>query len=391
MAHPATAPQLSNVLRILAAVGGGMIFLCMAACTALILLISIPDPIALFFSIWAAIIPAVFYSLLVLYLDRYESEPWYLLVGAFMWGAVVSVFLSLIFELTTGGLVIVVWGEDAANFVSGSIAAPISEEMTKAAALFIILLLFRSEFDGILDGIVYGALVGLGFAMTENILYFGATWVDEGPVAFGVVFFLRAIMGGFGHALYTAITGAAIGWATERPNWRIRKVLVPLGGLCIAIFMHSVWNTLVFVLSTLDEEAATIAAAILLLIIEPFVFTLPALIGVIIVATIAGRHELQIIGRELQDEIPTGLLTVGELAMLSNRRLRRRASWQSFWNGGPVRWYRLRQFSQAASELAFQKYQARLGRKRRRGLRQRSDADLRADIVSARYRLAQTY
>ena len=43
------------------------------------------------------------------------------------------------------------------------------------------LLLFfrRHELDGILDGIVYAGMVGIGFAFTENILYLASAYVGD--------------------------------------------------------------------------------------------------------------------------------------------------------------------------------------------------------------------
>ena len=64
---------------------------------------------------------------------------------------------------------------------SAAIVAPITEEGAKG--LFILLLLWfrRRVIDGVLDGIVYAGLVGVGFAFTENILYLaGAYMGDDG-------------------------------------------------------------------------------------------------------------------------------------------------------------------------------------------------------------------
>ncbi len=368
-----------------------VVFLCMATCTAIVLLLSVPDPVALFFSIWAAIIPAVIYSSLVLYLDRYETEPWYLLLSAFLWGAVVAVFLAISFEILAGQAVLVAWGEDTADLVGITIAAPVFEELTKGAALVVLVIFFRNEFDGALDGIVYGALIGLGFAMTENILYFGSVWVEDGAVAFGFLFFLRAILGGFGHAFYTATFGATIGWAVQRPDWSIRRVLVPACGLLLAISQHAAWNSTVYALSRLDEDTATVAGLLLFFVVEPLLFTLPPLLIFLVVATVAGRRELRIIRQELYEEINFGILASSEVTMLTDRRIRRSASWNAFWSGGPVRWLRLRQFNLLAGELAFQKHHSRSGRQRKRGVRQRDADAIRYGIATARIKLAETY
>jgi hypothetical protein len=72
-----------SALTVFAALGSLGLFGCLATCAALILIIEVPDPLGLTLSIIAAVIPAAFYSMLVLYLDRNEKEPWYFLAGAF--------------------------------------------------------------------------------------------------------------------------------------------------------------------------------------------------------------------------------------------------------------------------------------------------------------------
>src|SRR2546423_1696685 len=80
-----------------------------------------------------------------------------------------------------------------------------------------------------LDGIVYGSLVGIGFAMTENVLYFGREYVQDGLVGVGLLFYFRVVLGGLGHALYTGTTGAALGYAREIQHRWLGLLLVPLG------------------------------------------------------------------------------------------------------------------------------------------------------------------
>ena len=79
-----------------------------------------------------------------------------------------------------------------------------------------VLAIARDEFDSVLDGLVYGALVGVGFAMTENILYFGEAYLTGDLGNFGTLVLARAVLGGLGHPAYTAVTGAAFGWSRGR-------------------------------------------------------------------------------------------------------------------------------------------------------------------------------
>jgi hypothetical protein len=96
----------------------------------------------------------------------------------------------------------------------------------------------RAEVHGLLDGIIYGALVGIGFAFVEDIVYYLGS-LQSGQL--GLTFFLRGIMGPFAHPLFTAATGLGIGIAvsTRRPAVR---VVAPILGFVAAVLMHAIWN-----------------------------------------------------------------------------------------------------------------------------------------------------
>ncbi|MGB9299285.1 MAG: PrsW family glutamic-type intramembrane protease, partial [Anaerolineae bacterium] len=110
-------------------------------------------------TVLAAVAPAVLYSLIVWWLDRYEKEPWGLLAATFIWGAIPAILLSLIAEFVIGVPFAAFLGESSADVAGGTVVAPVVEESVKALAILAVFLIFRREFDGVLDGIVYGALV----------------------------------------------------------------------------------------------------------------------------------------------------------------------------------------------------------------------------------------
>jgi protease PrsW len=83
--------------------------------------------------------------------------------------------------------------------------------------------------------------VALGFAATENTLYLFGTFTESGWGGFFVLFFLRVIIGAWAHPLYTAWFG--IGLATARMNRNVVvKILAPLGGLALGMFLHGLDN-----------------------------------------------------------------------------------------------------------------------------------------------------
>src|SRR6266542_4864506 len=139
----------------------------------LVLVSAVPNPVALTIAAAAAVLPVPTYVFLVLQLDRYEHEPWLVLVAAFVWGAFVATFLAVIFNDLLGLAATSALGDKLGNVLTTGAIAPIVEESAKGSALLLLFVLVRHEFDNTLDGIVYGSLVGIGFAMTENILYFG--------------------------------------------------------------------------------------------------------------------------------------------------------------------------------------------------------------------------
>lgn len=373
-----------RLLLVFSGIGAFGLFGCLLACTILILIVEVPDPVGLGLSIFAAVVPAIFYSLLVLYLDRNEKEPWYFLLGAFTWGAVVAVVFSYFFNSLTGLAVTIAYGADAGEFVAVVIAAPFFEEIFKGSALLVLLLLFRSHFDNVLDGIIYGALVGLGFAMTENIIYFGRAYFEMGVVGIGLLFVLRVVIGGFGHALYTATFGASLGWARSRYGVGAARWIVPVAGLGMAMLQHALWNGTAWAVSQFTSEEDFLLALAVIVIVEPMLFILPGLIAIVAIAVITSRRELIIIRHELREEVERGVITPTEYYQISDGRARRHASMNALRMGGPHLWFLHRRFIRTAAQLAFQKYHVSQGEIGQRGLRYRSPDELRRRIVQTR-------
>src|SRR5689334_10524874 len=133
-----------------------------------------------------------------LWLDRYEPEPRSLLLMGLGWGAFVATSAALFLQAFDA----FAFGSDEAT--QSVLVAPFTEEAAKG--LFVLLLLFfrRAELDGILDGIVYAGMVGIGFAFTENILYLTSAYVGQDGQGGGIggavgLFVVRGIFGPFAH------------------------------------------------------------------------------------------------------------------------------------------------------------------------------------------------
>lgn len=262
--------------------------------------------VALYICIVAAVIPTALYVLLFYWADRYEREPAWLAAVAFVWGAAPAVIASLIAEL----IFAIPVGDErtllASEIISSALVAPIIEEIAKGLALLGIFLFVRREFDGVLDGLLYGALIGFGFAMTENFLYFIGAFAEGGFGSLTFVIFLRTIIFGLNHAVYTAFTGIGFGLARNAPS-RFARLAWPLLGLLAAILAHALHN---FGASLASVNLAGLGLSLLV--------ALGGLCLTVLTLLLAWQSERAAIRTELADEVGAAI-TVEEYRRLTGR------------------------------------------------------------------------
>ena len=199
--------------------------------------------------------------------------------------------------------------EEGASFVGAVISAPFVEETSKGLGLVVLFLIARRYFNGPLDGLLYGALIGGGFAFTENILYYGRFW-EGGLVstAFGVL--IRGIIGVFGHAIYTSLTGVIMGLVARK--WgTVPGALVFLVATWPGMALHCMWNLSSFILPGLSGLA-------IMLLLE---IVLSALWLVLIALLVWDEARLTRV--RLGDYANTGWLTHDEVTMLATWKGRR--------------------------------------------------------------------
>lgn len=331
----------------------GVFFALALAGNVLIVVASVPSLGGLWLGLLAALLPTLGYAWLVLSFDRYEREPWSNVLGAFGWGAVVATLFSILLSDLVARLLMMSLGERLGGALALTISSPIIEESLKGLALLGLLLIFRHEFDGVLDGLVYGALIGLGFAMTENVLYLGQAYIAGGLGALGQLFIAREIFGGLGHALYTGTLGAAVGWARARYGHGNLRFVVPFIGWASAIAQHSLWNLGASTIATFSDSDTPLLG---LVAIQTAFFILPGLGILGFIAVRSGRAESRILHHQLADEVRNGVLTPREFAILSVGRLRHLTLLAAFRHGGVRRWLLQQRFFQAAAELALCKH-----------------------------------
>jgi RsiW-degrading membrane proteinase PrsW (M82 family) len=296
--------------------------------------------VGILFSIVAGLIPTVIYGWFVNWLDRHEKEPWWLLALVFVWGAVPAFIVAVVAQLILNVPTTWVLAEEglASELIGGSVWAPISEEIAKGLGVVLVLVLARREMDSILDGIVYGAMAGLGFAFTENVLYFGGALAEEGWGGWVFVVLLRTIPFGLNHAFFTGLTGAGLG-AAYLSLRRAVKLAAPAGGLGAGMLFHGIHNL-----------GASLAAANCLAICFSFVFDWAgiAMLGVLIV--LVWRQEKSWMAEQLPGEVNDEVYQ-----LVTSWGQWRRANWQTLLHADRAAWQKLNQTRRAATELAFKK------------------------------------
>lgn len=261
--------------------------------------------------------------LLIYLLDLYEREPVSVAIAAFLWGAFAATALALdaggwdvvLANLTTPGFALR-WGP--------TLTAPVIEEFVKGAGLVLLYLIVRDEVDDMMDGFVYGALCGLGFAVVEDVVYFMAGF---GGTPSGVLegFYVRVVSSGlYGHVLYTGLVGMAIGLLVTRRDPTPMRERLPLaaGIIVLAVLGHALWNAPVLALA---PSPPVHGAAWLLYPVDLAIKGLPLLLFVIVALRLARDRERRWLDGALAAEVGLGGVTADELAVLRVPARRRAA------------------------------------------------------------------
>lgn len=319
----------------------------------------------------AAAIPVPVYVTLVLWLDRYEPEPPWMLAAAFFWGALVAAFFAIVINSLGVAIVGALSNEGTATSFGMMISAPLVEETAKALVLFGLFFWKRDEFDDVIDGVVYAAMVGLGFAMTENVKYYGVAVLEHNAVG---VFIVRGLFSPFAHPLFTGMTGVGLGLAAQSTN-RLAKLVAPALGFALAVLLHAGWNASAR-LTVLNDNGAYV-------LLTYFLVMMPTFLGMLLVIGLSLRREGRILREQLRCDIASGLITESDYVCLCSVRGRMGASFGALTSGGFAAWLARTRLNRAAGELAF--HRSRVAR----GIHTRgeTDAEREAAYVQQIYRL----
>lgn len=262
---------------------------------------------------------------LVRSLDLFEREPRSMLIGALLWGGIIATFLSGHVNDAWAEILTKVAGADFAREWGAALIGPGDEELFKFLGVVVLYLIARAEFDDVLDGFVYGAMVGLGFTLEEDMYYFFAHFVGQaGASDLGGLFdgfFARIIVGGpYSHVLLTGLTGMGLAYFVTRPDVpRQRRLLVAIGLYVAGVAAHFIWNSPLLndVLGN-DPDAAT-------WILWAAMKGLPFLILLAVIVRVAQRREMRWVRDAVAPEVEAGYITPAELDTLEDLRRRRAA------------------------------------------------------------------
>jgi len=163
--------------------------------------------------------------------------------------------------------------------------------------VLIVFLMFRQEFDSILDGIVYGAISAMGFAAVENVLYiYRNGFLEAGWEGFWTLVVVRVLLVSWMHPFFTAFTGIGLAVSRMSRNTLVKIIAIPTGYM-VAVLAHSFHNTF----STLVGGAGGFFLG-LLADYFGYAFMLVFIIWMII-------QERNVLKRQLVEEVNGGLLS----------------------------------------------------------------------------------
>lgn len=271
----------------------------------------------------AALVPVAIVLAAVWWIDRYTPQPRMSLVSAFAWGAIGSVLLTLWFGgFFTAWITPSQTDQLIDSFLGAVVQAPVVEEAMKSAGLLFLLVWGRRYIAGPIDGVVYAALIGGGFAFTENILYFGSSFHQAqaaGEVeVFWQTFFLRGLLSPFAHVSFTALCGLGLGIAAERRSLMLYFGL-GVGGLSLGMVLHALWNGSTFFLPV-DPEAPLAGFLRYYVTVQVPIFVL--LVAIVLFLRL---REKRILRRQLSEYGRAGWFSPAEVELLVSMRRRRRA------------------------------------------------------------------
>lgn len=285
-----------------------------------------------------ALVPVVVVTALVFWVDSWEPEPRWLMFAMFAWGGGIAVLGALFFNTMWAEAIYDRSGNAYHAEIWGAVvSAPIVEEAVKGLGVVLAFVIFRKYFNGPIDGICYGAMSGLGFAFTENILYFTRFWDD-----IGVTYVARAVTSPLLHPISTAMMGLMLGFAVYRKN---RATAIPffLMGYIAGVIIHAMHN------------GAAVVGQFHSLVIA---FQIPSYLAALVIVLWLRHDEVTVIKYRLGEYMRAGWFAPYEVEMLTSVGGRREAR---TWAKNRGRLKEMKRFQAEAAHLALNRQRAATG------------------------------
>lgn len=296
--------------------------------------------------LWSAI-PAIILLAGIYYLDRYEKEPAKLLAIALGAGAIVAPVLTAWIEKAFGVPNSVGTSQAVVipEFVNANQA--IIQQAVTGLVLLGVFFIVRYELDDLLDGLVYGAVVGVGFGLAAN---FWIVWTTPdifgGPSTHSLA---STVVASFNYVFYAGVIGLFLGFARRASIGRV--ILMAVVGTGVAMGFHLLHDYLpVWVAANRNDIQSSGVAR--------FLTDLPNILGLVALAVIAvwvsGREKV-LVGRELQDEVASGVVTADDYQTIVSP-FKRFGVLTGALGKGMGRWKLQRRLYVLEVELAFRKH-----------------------------------
>ena len=294
-------------------------------------------------SLFFGFAPMFLFAYILYWTDRYEREPKVLLGAVFIWGVAIAAGGAFVTNTVLGmGVYIFTGSERATDITTASIIAPLVEETLKGLAVLIVFLIFRHEFDSILDGIVYAGITALGFAATENTHYiYNLGYLENGWEGLWFLVFVRVVLVGWQHPFYTAFTGIGLAITRMRQSGFI-KFIAPILGFSAAIFTHAFHNSMSVFFGGLSALAIGT------------VFDWTGWFFMFLFILWAISQERKLLKKHLQEEYSLKLISARQYHIATSAWNQSGARFRALFNG---RYKATRRFYQVCGELAHKKEQ----------------------------------
>ncbi len=286
------------------------------------------------------VVPVLVYIWILWVVDRYEKEPLSLLGSSLLGGAVIAPALTVLVERGLG-LPVSVFPTlfQLYPVVQPNLAGAVIEELAKGVVVLGAYHFLRREFDDTLDGIVYGATVGAGFALAESIGFLRDVVPHAATTSFGAGFFLAIFVSGLTHCVFSGLFGASLGYVRETSTSGSARSWIPLAGLVTAVMYH-----LGYVAAGAAGMAGFTGVTAVLLGLARQAADWAGLVVLALVVLWAWSRERGILRWALADETASGVVTAEDLSALASGRV----PWE-------------RHLREAIGELAFAKWRAARG------------------------------